>query len=59
MATRLGELVERFGGQLVGDPNLEVTRIAPLADAGATDISFLSNSKLRAQAAHSGAARAK
>jgi UDP-3-O-[3-hydroxymyristoyl] glucosamine N-acyltransferase len=56
MATRLGELVERFGGQLVGDPNLEVTRIAPLADAGATDISFLSNSKLRAQAAHSGAA---
>jgi UDP-3-O-[3-hydroxymyristoyl] glucosamine N-acyltransferase len=56
MATRLGELVERFGGQLVGDANLEVTRIAPLADAGATDISFLSNSKLRAQAAHSGAA---
>ncbi len=56
MGTRLGVLVERFGGQLVGDPNLEVTRIAPLADAGVTDISFLSNSKLRAQAAHSGAA---
>ena len=56
MGTRLGALVERFGGQLVGEPNLEVTGIAPLADAGASDISFLSNSKLRAQAASSGAA---
>ena len=51
--TRLGELVERFGGQLAGDPNLEVTGIAPLDGAGAAHISFLSNSKLRAQAAHS------
>ncbi|HEU4372822.1 MAG TPA: UDP-3-O-(3-hydroxymyristoyl)glucosamine N-acyltransferase [Telluria sp.] len=56
MGTRLGELVERLGGQLVGDPNLEVSGIAPLADAGVSDISFLSNSKLRAQAAQSGAA---
>ncbi|WP_426114330.1 UDP-3-O-(3-hydroxymyristoyl)glucosamine N-acyltransferase [Massilia sp. PWRC2] len=56
MGTRLGVLVERFGGQLVGDANLEVTGIAPLADAGASDISFLSNSKFRAQAAASGAA---
>ena len=56
MGTRLGELVERFGGQLAGDANLEVTGIAPLADAGASHISFLSNSKFRAQAAQSGAA---
>jgi UDP-3-O-[3-hydroxymyristoyl] glucosamine N-acyltransferase len=56
MGTRLGQLVERLGGQLVGDPNLEVTGIAPLADATGADISFLSNSKLRAQAAQSGAA---
>ncbi|RJG21597.1 UDP-3-O-(3-hydroxymyristoyl)glucosamine N-acyltransferase [Massilia cavernae] len=56
MGTRLGELVERLGGELAGDPNIEVTGIAPLADAGASHISFLSNSKLRAQAAHSGAA---
>ncbi|MES2148862.1 MAG: UDP-3-O-(3-hydroxymyristoyl)glucosamine N-acyltransferase [Pseudomonadota bacterium] len=56
MGTRLGELVERFGGQLVGDPNLEVSGIAPLADAGVSHISFLSNGKLRAQAALSGAA---
>ena len=56
MGTRLGELVERLGGQLAGDPNLEVTGIAPLSDAGVSHISFLSNSKLRAQAAQSGAA---
>ena len=56
MGTRLGELVERLGGQLAGDPNTEVTGIAPLSDAGVSHISFLSNSKLRAQAAHSGAA---
>jgi UDP-3-O-[3-hydroxymyristoyl] glucosamine N-acyltransferase len=49
-------LVERFGGQLIGDPNLEVAGIAPLQDAGASHISFLSNSKLRALAAQSGAA---
>ena len=56
MGTRLGELVERLGGQLVGDPNLEVSGIAPLTEAGASHISFLSNSKFRAQAAQSRAA---
>ena len=56
MGIRLGDLVERFGGQLVGDPNLEVSAIAPLDTAGASHISFLSNSKLRALAAQSGAA---
>jgi UDP-3-O-[3-hydroxymyristoyl] glucosamine N-acyltransferase len=49
-------LVERLGGQLVGDANLEVTGIAPLADAGVSHISFLSNSKLRAEALQSKAA---
>ncbi len=56
MGTRLGELVERLGGQLVGDANLEVSGIAPLTDAGVSHISFLSNSKLRAQALQSQAA---
>jgi UDP-3-O-[3-hydroxymyristoyl] glucosamine N-acyltransferase len=56
MGTRLGDLVERLGGRLAGDADLEVTGIAPLADAGVSHISFLSNSKLRAQAAQSGAA---
>jgi UDP-3-O-[3-hydroxymyristoyl] glucosamine N-acyltransferase len=56
MGTRLGALVERLGGQLMGDANLEVTGIAPLTDAGVSHISFLSNSKLRAQAQQSQAA---
>jgi len=56
MGTRLGDLVERFGGQLVGDPDIEVAGIAPLQDAGAAHLSFLSNSKFRALAAQSGAA---
>ncbi|MES2259212.1 MAG: UDP-3-O-(3-hydroxymyristoyl)glucosamine N-acyltransferase [Pseudomonadota bacterium] len=56
MGTRLGELVERLGGQLAGDPHLEVTGIAPLTDAGVSHISFLSNSKFRAQAGQSQAA---
>src|SRR5450830_372550 len=56
MGTRLGALVERLGGQLVGDANLEVSGIAPLAEAGVSHISFLSNSKLRAEALQSKAA---
>ena len=56
MGTRLGDLVERFGGQLAGDPDIEVSAIAPLDSAGASHISFLSNSKLRALAAQSQAA---
>ena len=56
MGTRLGQLVERLGGRLEGDPNLEVFGIAPLAEAGASHISFLSNGKMRAQAQQSRAA---
>jgi UDP-3-O-[3-hydroxymyristoyl] glucosamine N-acyltransferase len=56
MSTSLGQLVERLGGQLVGDPNLRVSAIAPLLDAGVSHVSFLSNSKFRAQAAQSHAA---
>ncbi|QOY92837.1 UDP-3-O-(3-hydroxymyristoyl)glucosamine N-acyltransferase [Massilia sp. UMI-21] len=56
MGIRLQDLVERFGGQLVGDPDTTVSAIAPLDNAGPTHISFLSNSKLRALAAQSQAA---
>ena len=56
MGIRLAELVARFGGQLEGNPDVEVTAIAPLDRAGTSDISFLSNSKLRALAAQSQAA---
>ncbi|MCU6433605.1 UDP-3-O-(3-hydroxymyristoyl)glucosamine N-acyltransferase [Undibacterium sp. Jales W-56] len=56
MSIRLGELVDRFGGQLIGSPDLAVTGIAPLSDAGPDQLSFLSNSKLRGQVALSKAA---
>jgi UDP-3-O-[3-hydroxymyristoyl] glucosamine N-acyltransferase len=56
MGTRLGELVERLGGQLMGDENVEVVGIAPLDAAQASHITFLSNPKLRAQAAQTQAA---
>lgn len=56
MGTRLGELVERLGGQLIGDPNIEVLGIAPLSDAESFHVTFLSNVKFRPQAALSKAA---
>jgi UDP-3-O-[3-hydroxymyristoyl] glucosamine N-acyltransferase len=51
MSIRLGKLVERLGGQLTGDADIELSGIAPLDDAGASHITFLSNPRLRAQAA--------
>jgi UDP-3-O-[3-hydroxymyristoyl] glucosamine N-acyltransferase len=56
MSTRLGKLVERLGGQLVGDAEIEVDAIAPLDDAGSSHITFLSNPRLRANAARTKAA---
>jgi len=56
MGTRLGELVERLGGRLIGDANVEVIGIAPLSDASASHITFLSNPRFREQAAQTRAA---
>jgi UDP-3-O-[3-hydroxymyristoyl] glucosamine N-acyltransferase len=56
MGVRLGDLIERFGGQLMGAPDLEVAAVAPLERAGPADISFFANSKLRDRAARSSAA---
>ncbi|MFZ6765942.1 UDP-3-O-(3-hydroxymyristoyl)glucosamine N-acyltransferase [Undibacterium sp. Di26W] len=53
---RLGELVDRFGGQLIGSPDISVAAIAPLSEAGERHITFLSNPKLRHQAAATKAA---
>lgn len=55
-AMRLADLVERFGGQLIGDGDVPVTAIAPLDQAGPQHVSFLSNTKLREAAAMSLAA---
>jgi UDP-3-O-[3-hydroxymyristoyl] glucosamine N-acyltransferase len=56
MSTRLGKLVERLGGRLIGDEDTEVSGIASLDAADASHITFLSNPKLRTNAAHSKAA---
>ena len=47
---RLGELVDRFGGQLIGNSETQVIGIAPLSDADERYATFLSNPKLRHQA---------
>ena len=49
-STRLGDLVERLGGQLVGDAQLPVHRMAPLEQADPHSITFLSNPRLRNKA---------
>ena len=51
MSYRLEQLVERLGGQLIGNPEVVVSGIAPLDAAAASHITFLSNPKLRALAA--------
>ncbi|MDA8384384.1 MAG: UDP-3-O-(3-hydroxymyristoyl)glucosamine N-acyltransferase [Betaproteobacteria bacterium] len=48
-AYTLGELVARFGGELVGDPTLEVRQVATLERATSGDIAFLANPKYRGQ----------
>jgi UDP-3-O-[3-hydroxymyristoyl] glucosamine N-acyltransferase len=56
MGIRLKDIVERLGGQLMGDTEIEISGIAPLDEANASHITFLSNPKLRIQAAHTKAA---
>lgn len=56
MSIRLKALVEVLGGQLIGDGEIELAGIAPLDVADATQISFLSNPKLKSQALASKAA---
>jgi UDP-3-O-[3-hydroxymyristoyl] glucosamine N-acyltransferase len=45
----LGSIVERFGGELVGDAKIVVKQVAPLSTALSWHISFLSNPKYRRQ----------
>lgn len=42
---RLDELVDRLGGELVGDPAVTVRRVATLDEAGDGDLAFLANPK--------------
>ena len=48
-ALRLGDIVERFGGQLLGDPELLITQVATLESAGSGHISFFANPRYRRQ----------
>lgn len=43
MAMRLRELAERLGCRLVGDGEIEVRGLAPLAEAGDGDLAFVAN----------------
>ena len=49
MALSLGFIVGQLGGQLIGLPEAQVQRLAPLQSAGPEDISFLSHARYRAQ----------
>ncbi len=55
MSIMLGDLVKKFGGKLIGDPKSFVNGIAPLKLAGKSQISFLSNSRLKSEARQSNA----
>ncbi len=46
---RLGSIIEQLGGELQGDPELEIQALAPLESAGAQALSFLSNPKYQQQ----------
>lgn len=49
MAESLGSLAARFGCELVGDPDVEISRVATLSNAGEGSISFLANPAYRSQ----------
>jgi len=49
VALSLGFIIERLGGSLIGSPEQQVQRLAPLHGAGPDDISFLSHARYRAQ----------
>ncbi len=55
MGHRVGELARHLGGELLGPGGLEVSRIAPLAEAGADCITFIAQAKLLPQLAASAA----
>jgi len=52
VAFGLGQLAVRFGCTLRGDPDVQVERVATLAQAGPGAVTFLANPRYRAQLAH-------
>jgi UDP-3-O-[3-hydroxymyristoyl] glucosamine N-acyltransferase len=49
MPISLGELATQFGCELIGDPDVVVSDVASLANAGSDSLSFLSNAALMPQ----------
>ncbi|HUF20493.1 MAG TPA: UDP-3-O-(3-hydroxymyristoyl)glucosamine N-acyltransferase [Burkholderiales bacterium] len=47
----LAQLVERFGGELIGDGALRISQVAPLDSAGPGQLTFLSNNRYLRQLA--------
>src|SRR5687768_12840842 len=52
----LREIAERFGGEIVGDPQVRVSHVATLENAGSEAIAFLANPRYLRQVAGSKAA---
>jgi len=52
----LGEIAERFGGEVLGDARIRIARVATLETAGAEAISFLANERYSHQLKTTGAA---
>lgn len=50
---RLGEIAKQLGCELVGDPELEITGVAPIEQAGPTELTFLANPKYAPKVRHS------
>jgi UDP-3-O-[3-hydroxymyristoyl] glucosamine N-acyltransferase len=49
LSVRLGQLAQMLGGELVGDPQQQVTRIGPLETADGQTIGFLANPRYESQ----------
>jgi UDP-3-O-[3-hydroxymyristoyl] glucosamine N-acyltransferase len=52
----LGDLAARLGCELRGDPNIEITGVAGLEQAGPTELTFLANPKYAPRVKHTRAA---
>ena len=50
MALKLKEIADMVGGKLVGDPDVTITRVAPIRNAQPGEITFISNEKYVAYA---------
>ena len=55
MSRPLGAIVEALGGQLLGDAQLGIQRLAPLATATASELSFVAQARYASQIQVTGA----